>query len=344
VSGGLYWQPATPVQRAYYEKRVRLPRDAVLLDLPLSAEDDFTRRYLLMNDVHRRLHPFQLLRADDVVVHVGFDRVYLPTGQSHPLVMAALLKDRGRIVCIDPDPRNTGALESYARAQGITNVAIHNRAVWSTEQELEFVFAEGWSPMSVAREVADPVDGDVPNRGIVSRIRAAPLRTVVGDATWDRITVLSLTTNGAEKEILQACGNVLERPGLRIFLALAFEHFSYALRQAVCDELRERGFHVGVAHAPHDPWVARPFLFAGATRDRSELEGRGFRPASWDDIARDTIAETAHYAELVPWSARRWAAPAFARFIRAWKRLGGRGRSSPEAGRGRSRTDPTSPS
>jgi len=342
MSGGLYWQPATPVQRAYYERRVRLPSDAVLLDLPLPEEHDFARRYVLMNGVHRRLHPFQLLRPDDHVVHVGFDRVYLPTGQSHPLVMAALLAERGRIVCVDPDPRNTEALDAYVHAHGITNVSIHNRAVWSTEQELELVFADGWSPMSIAREVAEPVDGEIPRRGTVSRIRAAPLRTVVGDETWDRITVVSLTTNGAEREILKACGDLLERPGLRIFLALAFEHFSYALRQAVCDELRERGFHVGVAHAPHDPWVARPFLFAGATRDESELAERGFQPASWDEIAGKTLAENGHYARLVPWSARRWAAPAIARVIRVWRRLGARARAGPEVEPGRSRTDPAS--
>jgi FkbM family methyltransferase len=295
------------VQRAYYERRVRLPRDAVLLDLPLPAALDFTRRYVLLNEVHRRLHPFQLLRADDTVVHVGFDRVYLPTGQSHPLVMAALL-ERGRIVCIDPDPRNTAALDHYARENGITNVTIHNRAVWSAEQELEFVFADGWSPMSVAKEVAAPVDGEVPRRGTVSRVLAAPLRAIVGADLWDEITVLSLTTNGAEKEILQACGDLLDRPGLRISLALAFEHFSYALRRAVCDELRERGFHVGVAHAPHDPWVPRPFLFAAATRDDAELTARGFRPSNWDEVARLTLDEAARYAKLAPWSARRWAA------------------------------------
>ncbi len=341
--GGLHRQPATPVQRAYYERRVRLPRDAVLVDLPLTEEQDFARRYTLMNEVHRRLHPFQLLRPDDHVVHVGFDRVYLPTGQSHPLVMAALLADAGRVVCIDPDPRNTEALAAYVRRHRIANVAIHNRAVWSTEQELEFVFADGWSPMSVAREVAEPVDGEVPRRGTVSRIRAAPLRTVVGDGVWDRITVLSLTTNGAEKEILQACGDLLDRPGLRIFLALAFEHFSYALRQAVCDELRERGFHVGVANAPHDPWVARPFLFAAATRDNKDLAQLGFRSATWEEIAMATVAEAAGYARLVPWSARQWASPALARLIGAWKRLGGRGRGGPEVAPGRSRTDPASP-
>jgi FkbM family methyltransferase len=335
MKGELLWQAATPIQHAYYAKRVGLGRDAVLLDLPLGEDHDFARRYVLMNEVHRRLHPFHLLRPDDWVVHVGFDRVYLPTGQSHPLVMAALLPN-GRVVCVDPDPRNTQALEEYTRAHAISNVTIHNRAVWNKEQELEFVFADGWSPMSVAREVADPVAGEVPRRGTVSRILAAPLRTVVGDEAWDRITVLSLTTNGAEREILEACGDLLERAGLRIHLALAFEHFSYELRRAVCDALRERGFHVGVAHAPHDPWTARPFLFAGATRDASQLHALGFRTATWDDIGRDAVAEAAGYGRLARWSPRRWVTG-------AWNRLAGRGRLARGASPARSRIDPETP-
>jgi FkbM family methyltransferase len=324
--GELFYQPATLVQRAYYESRAGRPRDEALFRWRASSPSDFFTRYVLANEVHRRLHPFQFLRPDDVVVHVGFDRVYLHTGQSHPLVMAGLLHGSGEIVCVDPDPRNVQAMRGYADTDDIGHLHVVEGAVWKEPADLEFVFAEGWSPMSVAREVADGFPGgDAPTRGIVSKVRAAPLIDLVGPEIHRRVTYLSLTTNGAEPEILKGAADLLDRPQLRIALALAFEHFSYTIRKRVCEDLRQEGFHVTVANAPHDPWNVRPFLFAVATPEPvASLVARGFHRATWDELEGRARDEAASYARLVPFSVRRAVAPVVG-MVGSWRRrLGGR--------------------
>ena len=85
---------------------------------------------------------------------------------------------------------------------------------------------------------------------------------------------------------------------------------SYAIRKGVCEDLRRRGLHVTVANAPHDPWNARPFLFAVATREPvAELEARGFRTATWDGVEEQARVEASAYAKRVPYSPRRAVAP-----------------------------------
>src|SRR4051812_2567521 len=106
----VYFQPRTALQDYYYDVRGKSPETFSFFEDSGKRLPDFLHRYLLMNEVHRRLHPFQFVRPGDIAVHVGFDRVYFNKGQSHPLLLASLVGSSGHVLAIDPDRRNTEAL------------------------------------------------------------------------------------------------------------------------------------------------------------------------------------------------------------------------------------------
>ena len=296
MKSNIYAQPRTPVQSCYYELRLNSPPQFKLFATAQSKLPEFLGQYLLMNEVHRRLHPFQFVRPGDAVIHVGFDRVYLDKGQSHPLILSALVGDEGRVLAIDPDPRNTGALREYARRNGIQNIEVVDGAAWKEAATLEFIFDGEWSPMSTATDVMDdPTTQYIPGKGSTkASVQAQTLDALVLKHLPQRqVTYLSLTANGAEPEILEGAKRLLQSsPDLRVGIALAFRHFSYDIRKGVCDRLAEAGFKITVADAPHDPWIPAPFFFACAVKvPHDELVSMGFQQTDWASIENEAAAK-----------------------------------------------------
>lgn len=298
----IYFQPRTPVQNLYYRMRLGAPQTfGPFVDVG-SEVSDFTARYALMAEMHRRLHPFQFARRGDTVVHVGFDRVYFDKGQSHPLIYRSLVGELGSVLAVDPNPANTSALAKYAAEQGLAGISAVQVAAWKEAGTLEFTFDETWGPLSVADKVAEGRRDEAPeNRldGAITRavrVPAEKLDTILQTyLPGKRVDLLSLTANGAEPEVLEGAPLLLDsNPDLRIAIALAFRHFSYGIRKTVCDGLARRGFTIAVADATHDPWNPWPFYFACALKPRpGQLEALGFEPSSWEAIESHGAAREA---------------------------------------------------
>ncbi len=295
----IYFQPRTAVQDYYYGVRAQAPPGFSFFEVGPGKLPDYLGRYLLMNELHRRLHPFQFVRPGDTVVHVGFDRVYLEKGQSHPLILSALVGDEGRVLAVDPDRRNTDALRAYAEKNNIKNLEVVNRAAWKETTTLEFIFDGEWSPMSVATDVmTEPGQHGVeyvPGTGSRKEsVQAETLDAIVARHLPDRpVTYLSLTANGAEPQVVEGAQAVLRSsPDLRVGIALAFRHFSYDIRKQVCQQLAELGFDIVVADAQHDPWRTEPFYFACAVKLSPEkLSAFGLQETTWEKIIEDGAAK-----------------------------------------------------
>ena len=286
----LYFQPRNALQAYYYGVRLKSSPNASFLGVK-GELPEYLGKYLLMKEVHRRLHPFQFVRAGDTVIHVGFDRVYLDKGQSHPLILSSLVGARGCVLAIDPDSRNTDALRDYARRSDIGNMKVDQGAAWNKPSTLEFIFDGEWSPMSTATNVlSDPSDYH-PGKGSTRQlVQAVTIDSLVAEHLPDRhVTYLSLTANGAEPEILEGADGILRScPELRIVIALSnWHHFSYGIRKDTCNRLGETGFKIAVADAPHDPWYPTPFFFACAVKmPEDQLLSLGFQPSDWAMIER----------------------------------------------------------
>jgi FkbM family methyltransferase len=311
TTSSIYFQPRNLLQSWYYDVRLKQPKEFNFLQ-SIENIPDFLGRYVLMNPINSALHPFQFVKPGDTVVHVGFDRVYLNKGLSHPLILAALVGKNGRVLAIDPDRRNAEALRSYVERNNISNLIVIEGAAWKEPATLEFVFDGIWSPMSTASDILENSKNSenyIPGENsIKSKVQAFTLDYLVKQHLPGReITYLNLTANGAEPEILQGATCLLvSGPDLRIGIALSYHHFSYAIRKAVCEDLAKKGFRIAVADAPHDPWLPYPFFFACASNLSHEgLAALGFNPSSWELIEKGAAAKEAKLISIEKHNSKR---------------------------------------
>jgi FkbM family methyltransferase len=242
-------------------------------------------QYLLMRDVFWRLQPFQFLREGNRAVQVGFTDSYLLAGLSHPLIMSAIVGERGHVLAIDFDERNAHALVRYVEDNHIGNITVAHAAIWKEREPVTFAVYHRSSTntaIPVIHGAKTWFDRHAP---------AELIRHITMDAeTLDAVVkgsadFVNLTVNGAESECLQGAAGLMERNPNIVF---AFPAGNVGRER--CDWLDWLGFDVGLSHAPHAPWEIGSTPYACATRkgrDRfcalgfAPLEG-GLEAMAWD--------------------------------------------------------------
>jgi len=266
-----YYQQRTPVQSAYYVFHI-----AALA------------KYLLMNEFHRRLHPYSFIKPGDKVVTVGVHDGFIDMGLSSLFIASAIVGPQGHVWAIDPDERNIEAIESFAAANGVANVTAIRTGVWSERTSLEFVFFRDFSSSNEVRSVFEASrracrelwgDERIERETYTRNVDVDTLDHIVSGHIGESIDFLNLTINGAEAEALAGAEMLLRTE--RITVAFPVQKLSDPLY----DQLRSFRFNFALADAPTKAWDRRQFLYACGTRlPEADLLERGFRPA---EIAAD---------------------------------------------------------
>lgn len=283
-----YYQQRTPVQAAYYDFHIAAGRGAMMLPFITDPNKQYLAKYVLMNEFHRRLHPYSFLKPGDKVVTVGVHDGFIDLGFSSLFVIAALVGPEGHVWAIDPDERNIEPIEAFAAANGIANVTTIRTGVWSERTSLEFVFFRDFSSSNEVRSVFEASrkayqdlwgDERIERESYTRNVDVDTLDRIVADQIREPIDFLNLTINGAEAEALAGAETLLRSE--RMTVAFPIQKLSDPLY----DHLRSFGFDIAVADAPTKAWDRRQFLYACGTRlPEADLLERGFRPA---EIAAD---------------------------------------------------------
>jgi FkbM family methyltransferase len=201
-----------------------------------------------------RLHGWQLT-VPDVLSFLGtyqwifLDQTYaFRTDNPSPLIvdcganigMSILyfkrLYPKARIIAFEADPKLFRILEENIRGNGITDVELINKAVWSSETTLTFL------PDGADAGRITEGNGGSTNGGAV-KVPTVRLRDYLADRTVD---LLKVDIEGAEIEVLHDCPDVLNN-----VKAVCLEFHSYAHKtQGLGDMIKlfeDRGFrtHVG---------------------------------------------------------------------------------------------------
>ncbi len=118
--------------------------------------------------------------------------------ESTVLDFAATVGPTGRVVVVEANPQNTDRLRRNITA---TNVTIENRAVWNTDEDLEFMFAPEEDAQHYNRVSTDALQPFpthmVKTPGKVA-VRGERIGTTMDRLGIERLDHLNLTVNGAE--------------------------------------------------------------------------------------------------------------------------------------------------
>lgn len=155
--------------------------------------------------------PYAMLHDGDVVIQVGAPRDTLRSGRSRAFYFGLLVGERGRVIAIEPDAASAQALRYAAAAHGHNNITVVERAAWSSETVLR-IFIDDRHPATNFTAGVKAYDERRMQAYRHVDLRASSLDEIARElGVAAPITLVSITTNGAEREILAGMGELIAR-------------------------------------------------------------------------------------------------------------------------------------
>jgi len=149
----------------------------------------------------------------------------------------------GRIIIIEPDPKSAEEFTRTASEQGLGHVTVVNLGAWSCAQTLELKIDQAHPATNFVDGLVD-YDEARASEFLTLTIEADSIDNILADLGIERVDLVSITTNGAEREILEGLRRTITE-GLRyICLARTSDSFDAGMRALGYDFLEndDRGF------------------------------------------------------------------------------------------------------
>jgi FkbM family methyltransferase len=180
----------------------------------------YALKYPLGTALRRGKFPYSVIHEGDVVVQVGAPRDTLRAGRSRAIHFARLVGS-GTVLVVEPDADNVAALTRYIDAHGLHDqVILVAVGAWNSNGELKFLSSPDHPAANVLVGVQALDEETISARSY--REVVIPVTTLDHLLAEHGLAVpklVSITTNGAEIQILQGMESYL-KGGCR-FLSLA---------------------------------------------------------------------------------------------------------------------------
>lgn len=218
------------------------PAAAVLRMLPEKA---IYARGLAARRVRR---PYSLIRPGDVVFQIGAPADLLAVGRSRSAYFMQLVSGGGKLVIMEPDTENCERMRAFAERNGYAgHVLIVNKGGWSADKTLRFYESKEHPASAVLVDLSEATPEEMKRRGY--REISVPVTTVdavIAEHGLQTPRLVSITTNGAELEILKGMTTMLADTSADTYVSLAITGDRYRETmdelgfEYVCDD--DRGF------------------------------------------------------------------------------------------------------
>lgn len=178
----------------------------------------FSLKYGIGSWTRRNKLPYQLVQPSDTVVQIGAPADTLRAGRSRAMYFARSTRQSGRTVVIEPDMRSCEVWENTLAEQGFDHVTVINKAAWSDSTMIK-IYTDDRHPATNFTGGTVDYGPDRLADYDVTEIEAVSVDDLCASLELDEVSMLSITTNGAETEILNGARQLIAA-GLR-YVALA---------------------------------------------------------------------------------------------------------------------------
>lgn len=169
----------------------------------------FTIKYLLFGLLQNRRYPYKLLNEGDIVVQVGAPRDILRSGRSRSVHFARRVGPKGKVLVVEPDKENVDALRTCLLKHCLDDrVIVVNKGGWREPATLEFISNPDHPAagrLSVVAETNEENDDKEKTKNILIHVDCLP--NIFKDTNFPIPKLISITTNGAEREIVAGIFN-----------------------------------------------------------------------------------------------------------------------------------------
>ena len=173
--------------------------------------------------------PYSLVHPDSVVVQIGAPADTLRSGRSRAMHFALRTREFGQTIVIEPDGLSVEAFRQVAASLGVSGYETVQCGVWSKKDSLRFFINDAHPASNFTGGTVEYSESELS----AYRTVEVPVRTlddIVASLGLNRVDLVSITTNGAEEEILKGMSQTMAA-GLRyISLARTEEGYVELLR------------------------------------------------------------------------------------------------------------------
>lgn len=188
----------------------------------------FRLKYGIGKRFRRKRYPYRLIQPGSVIVQIGAPVDTLGAGRSRAMYFSLFNGPQGKTVIIEPARASADAFEAAARRYGLRDIIFCCVGAWSSPIDLTVYF----DPRHPATNFTAGTVDYPPERMAEFEKVVVPCETVdrlLAQHGIDHVDLLSITTNGAEIEVLN---------GMRDTLAKGVEYICLALHTH-CGDLKQ---------------------------------------------------------------------------------------------------------
>jgi FkbM family methyltransferase len=172
----------------------------------------------------------------------------IQVGTPNPSTMKAYSKyvgPNGRVIIIEPEPKNIQTLQQALSKWKYKNVSIVPKGAWSESGKLELSLSPNKGDHKI--EIAQIIhDNDLLLENTFEKkilIEVNTVDNIITSEQLEHVDYINITVNGAELEVLQGCQQLLQTPSLRLWIKghARFKN-GEALNKTIQDFLQWYGF------------------------------------------------------------------------------------------------------
>jgi FkbM family methyltransferase len=204
--------------RFMWSHESRLHMRAVRIFNAIMHRVPFDLKYRIGRALRAQRAPYVLATPGSVVVQVGAPRDTLMSGRSRAFFFSLFVGPTGRAVVVEPDPESVAAFRESCARKGLSHVSVVDKAAWSESGTLD-IYIDDEHPATNFTGAARSYDDDRMSRYRKITLPASTIDDILDELGLAKVDIVSITTNGAELEILRGMRRTLER-GVR-YIALA---------------------------------------------------------------------------------------------------------------------------
>lgn len=184
----------------------------------------FRIKYGIGRKLREHSYPYSLIEDGSIVVQVGAPSDTLLAGRSRGMYFCLFAGPRGKVVIIEPDNKSVEIFESVAERQNIHNIVFCPNPLWSRKENLQIYINESHPASSFSKGSKDYNTDRLKSFRLIE-LPANTMDNLLQELGITKVDLVSITTNGAEKEILSGMKELIAS-GLP-YISLAFTGDGY---------------------------------------------------------------------------------------------------------------------
>ena len=203
----------------------------------------FRLKYAVTDLIRGRNLPYRLLGAGSIAIQVGAPRDTLLAGRSRAMAFVRRTRPHGRVLVVEPDAASADEFRRVAERHGMRHVDVVCAGAWFEPTNLTMAVDTNHPAANFTAGCAEYSPDDLAKFRQVT-VEALPVDDLVDKVGLGRVHLVSITTNGAEEEILRGLHRTLERDRPYVCLARTSDSYSEVMSNLGYELLSDddRGF------------------------------------------------------------------------------------------------------